>query len=199
MFRLLETVKVKNSLLQNVGYHNERLNRSKRELYGSTGDINLERAVRIPENLTADVYKCRIVYSTDIYSVSFERYTPRKINSLKLVECNDIDYRYKYAERTKLDELLKSKSDCDEILIVKNGLITDTSFSNIIFFDGYKWITPSYPLLKGTKRQQLLDDDKIIEASVTPADLSKFQYAKLINAMVDIEDGGIIKIGNIRH
>ncbi len=199
MFRLLETVKVKNSLLQNVGYHNERLNRSKRELYGSTGDINLERAVRIPENLTADVYKCRIVYSTDIYSVSFERYTPRKINSLKLVECNDIDYRYKYAERTKLDELLKSKGDCDEILIVKNGLITDTSFSNIIFFDGYKWITPSYPLLKGTKRQQLLDDDKIIEASVTPADLSKFQYAKLINAMVDIEDGGIIKIGNIRH
>ncbi len=199
MFRLLETVKVKNSLLQNVGYHNERLNRSKRELYGSTGDINLERAVRIPENLTADVYKCRIVYSTDIYSVSFERYTPRKINSLKLVECNDIDYRYKYAERTKLDELLKSKGDCDEILIVKNGLITDTSFSNIIFFDGYKWITPSYPLLKGTKRQQLLDDDKIIEASVTPADLSKFQYAKLINAMVDIEDGGIIEIGNIRH
>ncbi len=199
MFRLLETVKVKNSLLQNVGYHNERLNRSKRELYGSTGDINLERAVRIPENLTADVYKCRIVYSTDIYSVSFERYTPRKINSLKLVECNDIDYRYKYAERTKHDELLKSKGDCDEILIVKNGLITDTSFSNIIFFDGYKWITPSYPLLKGTKRQQLLDDDKIIEVSVTPADLSKFQYAKLINAMVDIEDGGIIKIGNIRH
>ena len=199
MFRLLETVKVKNSLLQNVGYHNERLNRSKRELYGSTGDINLERAVRIPENLTADVYKCRIVYSTAIYSVSFERYTPRKINSLKLVECNDIDYRYKYAERTKLDELLKSKGDCDEILIIKNGLITDTSFSNIIFFDGYKWITPSYPLLKGTKRQQLLDDDKIIEVSVTPADLSKFQYAKLINAMVDIEDGGIIKIGNIRH
>ncbi len=197
MFRLLETIKVKNRQLQNVDYHNERLNRTKKELLGSSEYIDLNNAVLIPNNILEDIYKCRIIFSTNIDSVTFERYAPRKINSLKLVESNDIDYRYKYADRTKLDELLKSKGDCDEILIVKNGLITDTSFSNIILFDGDNWITPSYPLLKGTKRQHLLDDGSITEATITPADLSRFKYAKLINAMLEIEDSEPINIENI--
>jgi 4-amino-4-deoxychorismate lyase len=78
------------------------------------------------------------------------------IESLKLVEDNTISYRHKYSDRSHLLELMNMRGDCDDILIVKDGYITDTSFSNIVFFDGDKWVTPARPLLRGTMRESLL-------------------------------------------
>jgi 4-amino-4-deoxychorismate lyase len=82
----------------------------------------------------------------------------------------------------------------DEILIIKNGFVTDTSFSNIVFFDGIKWITPSTYLLNGTQRQQLLQQGAIIEEEIRPSDLKHFRFAKLINAMLDLETSPSIDI-----
>ena len=60
----------------------------------------------------------------------------------RLIEDNKISYSYKYTTRGSLNELLTKRERYDEILIVKKGFITDTSYSNIIFFDGIKWLTP---------------------------------------------------------
>ena len=80
---------------------------------------------------------------------------------------------------------------------MKNGYITDTSFSNIIFFDGANWITPSTPLLEGTKIKELLEKKIISEQEIKLKDLIKFSKAKLINAMIDIDDGNEIEMKNI--
>ncbi len=197
MFRLLETIKIRNRQILNLKYHNERMNRSGKELFGSTDIINLNDIVSIPDYLTDEVYKCRIIYNPDIESIEFERYTKKKIQTLKLVECNDIEYSHKFANRSALNELKKRKGIYDEILIVKNGFITDTTFSNIIFFDGRDWITPSTPLLKGTKREQLINEGKIREAQIRLKDLQNFQSGKLINAMLDFYDSESIDIKSI--
>jgi 4-amino-4-deoxychorismate lyase len=86
----------------------------------------------------------------------------------------------------------------DDILIIKNGFITDTSFSNIAFFDGTQWFTPFTYLLNGTQRQHLLRQGAIVETEITPSDLKQFRYAKLINAMLDLETSPLIDIQNIR-
>ncbi len=189
MCRLLEAIKVKNRILQNIEYHNERLNRTRHKLFGKKDFIDLGEIIKIPEDLPPGIFKCRIVYDIEILSIEFQLYNPKPIRRLKIVECNDIDYEYKYADRTLLNKLLKEKGNADDILIVKNGFITDTSFSNIIFFDGQKWVTPSTPLLKGTKREKLLNEGKIFEIPIMKSDLKKFHYAKVINAMLDMEDG----------
>jgi len=48
----------------------------------------------------------------------------------------------------------------DEVVFIKNGMVTDCSIGNLLFFDGHEWITPYIPLLKGTQRAFLLDKKK---------------------------------------
>ena len=67
-----------------------------------------------------------------ILSITFTAYRRKKIDSLKLMEA-DVAYSFKYSDRSVLNTLLQEKGDCDEILIVKNSCITDTSFSNVVF------------------------------------------------------------------
>ena len=192
MCLLFETIKVKNKNLQNIEYHNSRLNRSRKELFGADDFIYLENIIKIPSSLSDDVYKYRVIYDKKIEKIEFEPYKPRIIHSLKVVECNDIEYGYKYYDRSVINELFEKRGDCDDILIIKNGWVTDTSFSNIIFLKNKQWVTPSHPLLFGTKRQKLLDEGKIISKKIKSEDISKYQGARLINSMLDKEDGFLL-------
>lgn len=196
MCRLLETIKVYSRKLCNPAYHNLRMNNSRKELFGCRNFIKLEDAVKIPAGLNGALHKCRVIYSETVKKIEFLPYRRKKINSLKIVHSNDIKYSYKYENRKCIDSLLKLKKECDDILIIKNNKITDTSFSNIVFYDGRKWITPSTPLLRGTKREKLLSDGKIIEDEIKISDLKHFKKAVLINAMLDFHDN-VIDIKNI--
>jgi len=122
----------------------------------------------------------------------------RQIKSLKLVEDDKIDYRYKFADRQHLGRLFERRGDCDDILIVKNGCITDSFTANVIFSDGSRWWTPDTPLLAGTMRAKLLKEGKISECRITPNGLNKYLKAGLINAMQDIDNMPVIAIDRIR-
>lgn len=192
--QLLETIKIKNKQKQNITWHNQRFNISRLELFGVKEPLALENIIQIPASIDDTVYKCRIVYSKEIKAIEFEKYTPKIIKSLKIIECNDIDYSYKYHDRTKLNNLFQHKSSCDDILIVKNGFVTDTSYANIVFWDGKKWITPATPLLKGTVRERLLSEGKIFESEISKNDLPKFEKSRIINAMNDLGESQDILI-----
>jgi len=66
------------------------------------------------------------------------------------------------------------------------GKVTDSSYANIIFFDGRQWLTPSTYLLNGTCRQRLLKEGKIKEAPIHYTDIHQFEQIGFINAMLDI-------------
>lgn len=142
----------------------------------------------IPHLKKNQLYKCRILYDTQIHKIEFVPYTFKIINSLQLVHVHHLDYSHKFADRSALQSLLQKKGKADEILIVQNGFITDTSYSNVAFFDGLQWFTPAKPLLRGTKRAALLEQKKIIEADIRVEDLKDFQKMQLINAMIDWGD-----------
>ena len=196
MCRLIESIKVVNWQLHNIGYHNERLNRSRKELFGIQDAADLSELVLLPADLDSGTYKCRVVYSKILHSIEFLTYIPRQINSLRLVTADEIDYSYKFQDRNCFKELMKNIAE-DEILVVKNGFITDTSFSNIVFFDGINWITPSTYLLNGTMRKYLLNTKKMSIRDIRPEDIKSFESAKLINAMLDLENSKPIPIKNI--
>ncbi len=132
--------------------------------------------------------KCRIIYANDIENIEIISYRLPVIRSLKIVTDNEIEYDLKFTDRSRLEQLYNQRDKCDDILIVKNGLITDTYFANILFFNGKEWITPAHPLLKGTQRQYLLETDRIVMADIRPEDLKHFKKARLINAMIRFED-----------
>ncbi|MFZ4400730.1 MAG: aminotransferase class IV [Bacteroidales bacterium] len=197
MCRLLETIKVKNGELHNVNLHNERLNRSRLELFDIEDKIKLENEIFISYEMRKGNYKCRIIYEKNIEKIELTPYKIPKINSLKIVHLDSIQYSYKFENREAINQLYLQKEQCDDILIVRNGMITDTSFCNIIFNDGNKLITPSTPLLKGVKREQLLREGKITENEIKLTDIHLFKKAFLINAMIELEDNVEISINKI--
>ena len=94
-------------------------------------------------------------------------------------------YDYKLEDRRDIQKHL-CKTDNGEILIVKNGFITDTSYSNVVFSDFTNLFTPATPLLKGTKRAKLLEIGRIREEEIRLIDLQKFKCVYLINALIDL-------------
>jgi 4-amino-4-deoxychorismate lyase len=95
-----------------------------------------------------------------------------------------------------LNRLFDLRKNCDDILIVKRGFVTDSSYSNIAFKKGQHWYTPWSALLKGTMRAYLLERNLIRLEDIRIEDLHTFQYFKLINAMMGFE-GPEIEVSNI--
>jgi 4-amino-4-deoxychorismate lyase len=196
MCQLIESIKVQNRQLQNIRYHDERFNLTRKELFGINDRARLSELIHLPQHINSSVYKCRIIYSESIHSIEFQPYTPKTISSLKIVHSDDIDYRYKYADRTVFSGLLENIEE-DDMLIIKNGLVTDTSYANIVFYDGSKWITPESYLLNGCMRRFLLDTKQITEQKIAINDIRNFKTARLINAMLGLEDGLPLSVDKI--
>jgi len=198
MSPLFETIRLKDGVLQNLEYHNSRMNHCRKILFGAYNPLDLENTIRIPNENRQGIYKCKVIYEKNIEQQSFEPYTARRIESLKLVTDDNITYQYKNTDRSCLDKLSAQREKFDDILIIKSGFITDTSFSNIIFHDGSQWLTPSNPLLNGTMRAYLLRCKLIAEKGIKAGDLPLFRKARLINAMLPFDIGPDIEIENIR-
>lgn len=194
----IETICLKDGQLINLAYHNERLNRTRSAYYGETHPWELSELITLPTELNRGLYKCRVTYGEAVEKVEFERYQPRSVKSLRLVEDNGIVYNFKFKDRTALQQLFEKRGEADDVLIVKEGLITDTSYANVVFWDGERWITPAAPLLKGTKRAQLLKEGMIIEQKIRAQDVPKYSHARLINALLDFETTPDIPVEHIR-
>lgn len=150
----------------------------------------------LPLALRDTKVKCRILYRETLLDISFEEYQPKKVLSLQLVEASP-DYSFKYADRNELSLLLEQKGEADEILITRNGFITDSSFSNVVFRQGDHLFTPDSWLLNGTKRQKLLREGIIAERKITRETLHEYESVYLVNAMLNIEDATSVPVGSI--
>ena len=177
---LLETIKCQDGQAYHLQYHQARMDASLHTL-GFLNTHILEQLITPPDN---HLYRCRVVYDAKTITVDYIPYTKRTQSTLQLVQAHSLDYALKYANRKELDALFTQKKDADDILIIKNGLVTDTSIANIAFFDGTQWLTPKEPLLHGTTRARLLDEKKIIEAAIEPSDLVNYTEFALMNAMI---------------
>lgn len=196
MSRLIESIRLENGAFHRLHYHQVRVNRTLTELYPSVKPINLLEGLSKTEYPKHGIFKCRVVYKLQVETVEFIPYEVKPVHSLKAVYDSTIDYPYKFEDRGRINSLVEQRQFCDDILIVKNGFVTDSSYSNIIFFDGVRWITPDTPLLRGTMRQFLLDTAEIKQEPISVQDISSFKSFRLINAMLGF-DGPEIEVSKI--
>jgi 4-amino-4-deoxychorismate lyase len=129
-----------------------------------------------------------VSYDASGASCSVFPYVRRKISRLVLVAADDLSYEHKYEDRSRLVAYASGLAPYEEALFTVRGYVTDTTFSNIVFFDGKDYFTPSTYLLKGTMRQRLVDSGKVRELAVRADLIKEFQSAHLINAMNDVGD-----------
>ena len=197
MYPLFETIRILDGRPQHLEWHQERLERSFYAHFNTATSLRLDAILRVPEKFSRDAVKCRFLYGDGGYRPEFERYVPRKIQSLKLVEAGGLDYSLKYTDRNAINALLKEKDRCDDILICKHGMITDTSYTNVVLFNGERWVTPLHPLLEGTCRNRLVAEGRILEMELHLDDLPRFHSFKLINAMLDFDEQVSLKTERI--
>jgi len=182
MCLLLESISLRDGVVERLPYHQQRMDDAIQQLH----QVAAPRLT--PEIQRLDLpdfghYKIRITYDKIIHTLEVIPYQQKQINSLQVLFNDTIEYSLKYAQREALDELFQQRGIADDILIVKNGLITDTYYCNILFHDGRDWITPLQPLLKGTMRQYLINTGVVHETDISINDITRFKKAKLINAM----------------
>jgi len=178
--KFLETIKVEDGKIFHLPYHQRRLERAL-----GNRSFSLESIITPPK--VHGIFRCRVVYDAEGYEVNYYPYKKRTINRLKIVYDNSIIYDKKYLDRTALEGYFEQKESADDILVIKNGLITDTSIANCAFLYRGEWLTPKEPLLMGTTRARLLDRGKIQEAEIIVEDIEKFEGMALMNAMIDFD------------
>ena len=186
MMRFIETIKIENGIAHNLDLHLERASKTCFHHFGVRTVLPFDLIINeISSSHNDGIYKLRIIYTGKIEHYTIEKYEPKIVKTLKIVDGGNIDYSFKYEDRLALNKLLDLRGDCDDIIIINDGYVTDTSFSNLVFSEGEQLFTPSSFLLNGIKRQELLRDGKIKEKEIKMADINKYSNAFLINSMVD--------------
>lgn len=195
MCLLFETIKIVDGEPVNLALHEKRMNSSRRKLFGKDDILQLSEVIQVPDEFKTGLIRCRVIYETTFKSIEFSPYFPAQIKTLKLVNADSLSYDLKYLDRSCLSALI-NKSIADDILIIKEGCITDSSFANIVFTDGKFWYTPDTPLLCGTMREKLISEGIIETQRITVDDLSQFTHFRLINAMLGF-GSALLPISNI--
>lgn len=190
MSRYLETFLVAHRRLVRVPEHRLRLARTLRCAPDSPTVARL-LALAAHEVLGApDVARLRgrLVYDLrGEASFSLVPYTPRRIETLRLVHDDHIDYAQKRTDRSALDACFARRCGADDVIIVRRGLLTDTTVANLALFDPHtaRWYTPAAPLLAGTHRAALLSAGVLTpHPRLTPASLVRFTRLRLFNALL---------------
>ena len=183
--QFIETIKLSDGCVFHLAYHQERVCNTFLHFFPNEKVLSLSDMIEKVALPTQGKHKIRIVYGSEHPSVEVLPYQIRPIATIKCVEADFLDYSYKFLDRTFLNTL-KESAGTDEVIFVKNGKVTDSSYANIIFFDGKQWLTPSTFLLNGTCRQRLLNEGKITEAPIHYTDIHNFEQIGFINAMLDM-------------
>jgi 4-amino-4-deoxychorismate lyase len=188
MSRLLESIKCQDGKLCNLHLHEERMQRAFKSIFKSNQQFKLSNIIKVPSNARQGLFKCRIVYDKQIQEITFEKYKRKKITTIKLIHDESISYSHKYENRENILQHSKKLKKGEELLFVKKGLLRDGSYSNVALYNGSEWHTPAFPLLKGTKRAELLTEGIIKPKRLKVDDLKKYQKISFINAMNDLNE-----------
>ncbi|WP_456392514.1 aminotransferase class IV [Nitratifractor sp.] len=176
--KLFETIRCEGGEAKHLEYHHRRIQRSVGR------DFPLEDLIEAP---TQGLWRCKLIYDeASIHSIEYFPYRKRTIRSFRLLE-GRLCYERKYLDRSALDALFEQRGEADEILIVREGFLSDTSIANLALLIDGEWLTPERPLLTGTTRERLLECGKLRPAPLKPDALLKAEKLALLNAMIGFD------------
>lgn len=184
--------------VQHVEEHQKRFARSYHAHYGQVPPFGLLDGFQLPEDLDhSKKYKLKVCYGATDCNFEVTLYENELPKTLQLVTADYLDYAHKWTDRQGLDALYHQRGKAGDVLLVKNGLLTDSSYANLLLTDGLQVVTPTQPLLKGCCRARLVALGHVSLRDVTVQDLPKYQNFQLVNAMNDFDEHRWLPISQI--
>jgi len=188
MCRFLESIRFDNGQFHLLDLHQQRVDRTFAAFYPGAQPHQLE--VLMPTFSAAGRHKFRFLYDGLTCAIESAPYQPRTVKTVKCIAADHLDYSFKFADRSEINELVE-QAGTDDIFMIKNGLVTDASYANIACYDGVTWWTPEKPLLDGVKRAELINNGVLRTKPIYPNELPSFKQICIINAMLDLGDVSI--------
>lgn len=185
MCHYLESIKLLDGRFYRLDLHQQRMNLVKDMFYPNFEAIDLQEYLHKSNYPLKGLYKCRIIYAQEIFSIEFQEYTIKPIQTVKLVSAQIPSSNFKSEDRALLNQAYARRCACDDVLIVVDGMLKDSWYCNIALFDGVNWITPSNPLISGVNRAELIAKAVIIEREIPASTLSEYLKVRLFNAMIE--------------
>ena len=185
MCRFVETIKLKDGVFYRLNLHQERVNKAFSACFPKVEPINIFESLNQYEIPQEGIFKCRLEYDTEVQLVEFISYKRREIRSLKLIDTDIESLAYKLEDRACYNAVFAQRGGCDDVLMIKNGLLTDTSYCNIALSDGNNWFTPRIPLLYGINRVDLIEKGIVFEKDIEVAEVKNYSKISLFNALIE--------------
>ena len=195
MKNYIESISVIDGKVQNIGFHQERVNEVFYYNFSEKSAWNLSEI--LPNNFEKGWLRLRFIYDEKNYKFEIFPYSKKIIKKIKLVEIEDYEYPFKFEDRRFLVELLEHYPEADEVIMVKNNLLTDSTIGNIALEKNGNWYTPTRPLLNGTKRRKLLKENKLIEREIKKEEIQEFDKIAIINAFLDLEESNMLSVSKV--
>ena len=192
MCHLLESICWEKGNMELLDLHINRMNRSRKLLFGINTPIYLAPDLKPPENLNHK-WKLRIIYKKEIEKIEWIPYTKSIPKKVLVLDAGQINYDFKYAKRESFEKLKNDHPDFDDFILIRDNFLTDGSYSNLVLKIGDRWLTPSTPLLKGVRRESLLKKGKISEHPLKKEHLLMADEIRLINALLPLDDAIVLK------
>ncbi|MDX8567839.1 aminotransferase class IV [Elizabethkingia sp. HX XZB] len=183
MFPFIETIRVEDSQIFLLDLHQERMDRVFSH-YGKENPYLLKEYFLQQNHDEHGLYKWRIIY--DLNGGIHCQMIPYAVeihNNFELINGNHLEYSFKYENRDEINKL-KASASAEAVIFYQNGMITDTSYSNLIFRKDNEWYTPETFLLNGVMRQHLLKSGKIKTLEIGLENIKEFSHFQMINAMI---------------
>jgi 4-amino-4-deoxychorismate lyase len=185
MSQFFESIRVKDGIAENLGFHQTRVNKTLKAFDASIISIDLASIVQQLVLPAEGLIKLKISYDLNgNHQSAFTPYQYKQIQNFALVDIKGQSYNYKFSNRDWINEAL-IQSGKDEIVMHDGGLVKDCSYTNIVFYDGVNWFTPAAPLLEGTQRAKLINEGVIQPKALYVQDIPNFKQFKCINAMLN--------------
>lgn len=191
-FPLFETISIIDGQVQNLAYHQARFDYAMNHYFHTQQAVRLADLFAIPEKFIQGNVRCRIDYNTMDFQVNYYAYQPRKIECFECVYVENLDYQFKYADREQLDSL--KTNECDEIIIINNGFVSDCTVGNLLFYKENTWYSPNSYLLKGTQLSKLIDENKITLTEIKAENIFEYEKIMMINALNPFDESRAISI-----
>ena len=184
----IETIRIQDGRACHLSDHTDRMRRTADHFGFTAPTLPHDLEAHLSADLRTGTVRCRVLYDHTLREVTFTPYRRRQIERLFAVDAGTTDYAFKYADRAPLARPDVPLGASDELLFVRDGCLTDTSYTNLVLRRGDELVTPDTFLLDGTCCRRLLRTGRICTARIRLQDLATYDELLLINAMMPLRE-----------
>lgn len=193
MCQFIESIRLKNGELFNLELHQKRVEKTFLEFFPNSNAFDIKTTlqnIQLPDN---ELYKIRIFYDSEIRILEILEYQKPHFSKYKCFHIpSDFNYDFKFANRQIFDQISKNTSKDTLAILVKNGLVCDSTFSNLIFEKSEKLFSPAKALLLGTQLQKLISERKIQLIDIAENQIKDFDKIYFVNALNPLDAASAI-------